>query len=85
MQTVGGLRLSYRVEIFFEVLGGFRGQQHSLKLWNSIRSLENKINHKDRDVISEKNQINVNNTEVNFICTIKKSLILYCSHLLIYS
>lgn len=65
MQTKGGQLLNYRVQIFFEVLGGYRGQQHSLKLWNSVRSLQNKINIKDAMLISQKNQINVNNVEVN--------------------
>lgn len=66
MQTKGGQLLNYHVEIYFEVLGGFRGQQHSLKLWNSVRRLENKINTKDAMQISQKNQINVNNVEVNY-------------------
>lgn len=64
MQTKNGQKLNYRVEIYFEVLGGYRGQQHSLKLWNSVRKLERKINTKDKEIISTKNQINVNNTEV---------------------
>lgn len=64
MQTKNGQKLNYRVEIYFEVLGGYRGQQHSLKLWNSVRKLERKINTKDKEIISAKNQINVNNTEV---------------------
>lgn len=64
MQTQGGQKLSYRVHMSFEVLGGFRGQQHSLSLWNCVRKLETKINVKNRDLISANNQINVNNTEV---------------------
>lgn len=67
MQTQGGQLLKYRVQIFFEVLGGFRGQQHSLKLWDSVRRLERKINTKDTMIISQKNQINVNNVEVNWV------------------
>lgn len=65
MQTQGGQKLSYRVQMSFEVLGGFRGQQHSLSLWNCVRKLETKINVKNRELISTKNQINVNNTEVS--------------------
>lgn len=65
MQTQGGQLLNYRVQIYFEILGGYRGQQHSLKLWNSVRRLENKINTKDTMLISQKNQINVNNAEVS--------------------
>lgn len=64
MQTPGGQRLSYRVRMTFEVLGGFRGQQHSLKLWDSVRRLEHRINKRDHAMITDKNQINVNNTEV---------------------
>lgn len=65
MQTKGGQQLRYHVQIYFEVLGGYRGQQHSLKLWNSVRGLETKINTKDTMLISQKNQINVNNIEVS--------------------
>lgn len=70
MQTKGGQKLTYRVQLFFEVLGGYRGQQHSLTLWKTVRAMEKKINIKNRDLISRKNQINVNNTEV-FIFNIK--------------
>lgn len=66
MQTDGGQKLSYRVQLFFEVLGGYHGQQHSLTLWRAVRAMEKKINIKNRDIISRKNQINVNNTEVLF-------------------
>lgn len=64
MQTDGGQKLTYRVRMYFEVLGGYRGQQHALSLWRAVRTMEKKINIKDRDTIADKNQINVNNTEV---------------------
>lgn len=64
MQTPAGQRLQYRVRMDFQVLGGFRGQQHSLKLWDSVRKLEWRMNRKDSALIAEKNQINVNNSEV---------------------
>ncbi|KAJ6638595.1 hypothetical protein Bhyg_11332, partial [Pseudolycoriella hygida] len=64
MQTEGGQKLSYRVRMFFEMLGGYRGQQLSLSLWRAIRTMEKKINVKDKNRISDKNQINVNNTEL---------------------
>lgn len=64
MQTEGGQKLTYRVQMYFEVLGGYRGQQHALSLWRAVRTMEKKINVKDKNLISDKNQINVNNTEV---------------------
>lgn len=64
MQTEGGQKLTYRVEMYFDVLGGYRGQQHSLSLWRAVRMMEKKINVNDKSLISDKNQINVNNTEV---------------------
>lgn len=79
MQTKNGQKLNYRVEIYFEVLGGYRGQQHSLKLWNSVRKLERKINTKDKEIISTKNQINVNNTEVIKYVVMQLFLINYLS------
>lgn len=66
IQTPGGQQLRYRVSMLFEVLGGFRGQQHSLKLWDSVRRLEHRINGRDQALITQLNQINVNNTEVFF-------------------
>lgn len=64
MQTPGGQQLRYRVRMSFEVLGGFRGQQHSLKLWDSVRKLEHRMNVRDQALITQLNQVNVNNKEV---------------------
>ncbi|XP_037027027.1 uncharacterized protein LOC119067871 isoform X2 [Bradysia coprophila] len=64
MQTEGGQKLTYRVRMYFEVLGGYQGQQKALSLWRAVRTMEKKINIKDKDLISDKNQINVNNTEL---------------------
>lgn len=87
MQTKNGQKLNYRVEIYFEVLGGYRGQQHSLKLWNSVRKLERKINTKEKEIISTKNQINVNSTEVcrvkNYIYLAKPIINILCNHILV--
>lgn len=73
MQTEGGQKLTYRVRMYFEALGGYRGQQHALSLWQAVRSMEKKINVKDKTLISDKNQINVNNTEVCYNSTKKDS------------
>lgn len=67
MQTEGGQKLKYRVQMYFEVLGGYRGQQHALSLWRAVRTMEMKINVKNKNLISDTNQINVNNTEVYII------------------
>lgn len=69
MQTDGGQKLTYSVRMYFELLGGHKGQQHALSLWRAIRTMEKKINVKDKDIIADKNQINVNNTEVCWTCS----------------
>jgi len=63
MQTKSGQQLKYRVQIYFQILGSFRSQQHTLKIWRSIRALEKKIKNQT-DIITKKNQININNDEV---------------------
>lgn len=66
MQTKGGQKLQYKVQLFFENFGKSRGQQHSLKIWKTIRALERQININSREIISMKNLININKTEVNY-------------------
>lgn len=63
MQTRGGERLTYRVHIYFRMLGGFRDQHHTLSVWKSIRELEARI-RAAREEISAKNQIDVANEDL---------------------
>lgn len=63
MQTKGGQQLKYRVQLYFEILGGMRNQQHNLKIWRSVRGLEKKLRNESL-VISKSNQINILNKEL---------------------
>lgn len=62
-QTREGTTLKYRVQVFFELLGNFKGQQHTLSVWKSIRTLEKRV-RKEEDIISLKNQLTIKNTEL---------------------
>jgi hypothetical protein len=64
MQTKGGQKLRYVVSIFFDIINGFQNQQHTIKIWKSIRMLEQKIK-KNYQNISENNQIDIDNKEVS--------------------
>lgn len=63
MQTRGSERLLYKVQITFIPLDGFKSQRHTLSVWRSIRMLEKKIRD-TKDVISQKNQIELLNEEL---------------------
>lgn len=62
-QTRGSERLTYKVQVYFNIIDGFKNQRHTLSVWRSIRVLEKKIrdNHKE---ITQKNQIDILNDEL---------------------
>lgn len=63
MQTKGGQQLKYRLQLYFEILGGMKNQQHNLKIWRSVRGLEKKLRNESL-VISKTNQINILNKDL---------------------
>lgn len=63
MQTKGGQQLKYRVQLYFEILGGMKNQQHNLKIWRSVRGLEKKLRNQSL-IISKTNQINILNKDL---------------------
>lgn len=63
MQTRGGKLLKYSISVFFEILGGYRNQRHTLLIWRTVRLLEKKFKN-DTDLISLKNQIDILNKDL---------------------
>lgn len=63
LQTKGGQKLHYNVTVQFSLLNGFVSQRHTLKLWESIRKLEKRL-QKEREAISDGNQISIDNEEL---------------------
>lgn len=64
LQTREGQKLRYKIAVDFEMLGGFKSQQHTLSIWKNIRMLQKKFTN-NSDEISLKNQIEINAQEVN--------------------
>lgn len=64
LQTREGQRLRYKIAVDFEMLGGFKSQQHTLSIWKNIRMLQKKFTNIS-DEISLKNQIEISAQEVS--------------------
>lgn len=64
LQTRDGQSLRYRITIDFELLDGFKSQQHTLSIWKNIRLLQKKFANIS-DEISLKNQIEIAAQEVD--------------------
>lgn len=64
LQTREGQSLRYRITIDFELLDGFKSQQHTLSIWKNIRLLQKKFANIS-DEISLKNQIEIAAQEVD--------------------
>ncbi|XP_055850348.1 uncharacterized protein LOC129914922 [Episyrphus balteatus] len=65
LQPRDGMKLSYKVRIFFKSTASrVRSQRNTLLVWKAIRSLENRINVKERMQISKQNMFSINKTEV---------------------
>lgn len=64
LQTREGQSLRYRITIDFELLDGFKSQQHTLSIWKNIRFLQKKFANIS-DEISLKNQIEIAAQEVD--------------------
>lgn len=63
LQTREGQRLRYSISVDFEMLDGFKSQQHTLSIWKNIRMLQKKFANTS-DEISLKSQIEINAQEV---------------------
>lgn len=63
LQTREGQQLRYDISVDFEMLGGFKSQQHTLSIWKNIRLLQKKFSKSSKD-ISQKNQIEIDSKEV---------------------
>lgn len=63
LQTREGQKLRYAIKVYFEMLNGFKSQQHTLSIWKNIRMLQKKF-WKSSTEISLKNQIEINAKEV---------------------
>ncbi|XP_055905166.1 uncharacterized protein LOC129940746 [Eupeodes corollae] len=65
LQPRDGMKLSYKVRIFFKSTPNrVRSQRNTLLVWKAIRSLENRLNVKERIQISKQNMFSINKTEV---------------------
>lgn len=63
LQTREGQQLRYEISVDFEMLSGFKSQQHTLSIWKNIRLLQRKFS-KTLQEISQKNQIEIDSKEV---------------------
>lgn len=63
LQTREGEKLRYSILVDFEMLGGFKSQQHTLSIWKNMRLLQKKFHNITGD-ISLKNQIDISAQEV---------------------
>lgn len=63
LQTREGQKLRYVISVEFEMLDGFKSQQHTLSIWKNIRQLQKKFANTS-DEISLKNQIEISAQEV---------------------
>lgn len=66
LQTREGQRLKYSIVVDFEMLEGFKSQQHTLSIWKNIRFLQKKLFNMSEE-ISQKNQIDISAQEVRLI------------------
>lgn len=72
LQTREGQKLRYKIVVDFEMLGGFKSQQHTLSIWKNIRMLQKKFTNIS-DEISLKNQIEINAQEVREVESIAEN------------
>lgn len=63
LQTREGQQLRYEIFVDFEMLSGFKSQQHTLSIWKNIRLLQKKFSKSSKE-ISRKNQIEIDSKEV---------------------
>lgn len=63
LQTREGQQLRYDITVDFEMLSGFKSQQHTLSIWKNIRLLQRKFSKSSKE-ISRKNQIEIDAKEV---------------------
>lgn len=64
LQTKGGQKLKYKVNVGFELSEGFKSQSHSISIWKNVALLQKKFDSMS-DEISIKNLIEINSKEVN--------------------
>lgn len=63
LQTREGQQLRYEIAVDFEMLSGFKSQQHTLSIWKNIRLLQKKFSKGSKE-ITQKNQIEIDSKEV---------------------